>query len=54
MKKIGNLLIKCKDKETGEEGYVELALIGEAIFKTLLEDEDFQKFANQQKSEGEK
>lgn len=36
-KKIANLLVKCKDKETGEEGWVELNAIGEEIFRVLVE-----------------
>lgn len=37
-RKIKDLLIRCKDKETGEEGYVSLEKIGEAIFTSLIEE----------------
>lgn len=38
MTKVDDILIKCMNKETGEEGYVSLGSIGEAIIEVLLSD----------------
>ena len=36
-KKAGNLSVRIKDNETGEEGYVKLEYIAKAIFECLEE-----------------
>jgi len=37
-KKVGKLLVRCKDSETGEEGYVPMLHIGLAVFQCLEEE----------------